>query len=204
MSTTKEDPGKMGDEELASFVTDQAMKVAVLCEELRPYYLELRRRFTEKKSRTDTIAGCRTWLEFCETRLDRTKRAINYWLSGGNPVSKRSQDQAPAGKPFPAYTCSECGSEWSGGTGVCPSCEKENPVARKLWVRGVLADIVTWMLMRPIDRAELREAVGSMDEQTIKDLYFYLADIRGFLNMLENELQQRSLLLESTEESLVQ
>ena len=49
----------------------------------------------------ETIKGCRTKKEFCETRLRRTPRAIQYMLAGGNPNNRReiiSPDKDEAAK----------------------------------------------------------------------------------------------------------
>jgi hypothetical protein len=89
-------PEQLTDEELGGFVAEGATRVAVFCEQLKPYYLDLRSRFA-KKLKAATIHGCRTWDEYCSKVLDRTKRAVNYFLAGGNPVIKRKS----GGKRFP-------------------------------------------------------------------------------------------------------
>lgn len=81
-------PNQLDDEQLATIVSEEAVRLAVFSEALKPYYLELRERF-HKKSEEALIHGCKTWNEYCEKVLDRTRRAINYWLAGGNPSEKR-------------------------------------------------------------------------------------------------------------------
>jgi len=93
-------PAQMTDAVLAAFVADGAAKVAVFCEKLKPYYLDLRSRFA-KKPRVAKIHGCRTWNEYCETVLDRTKRAVNYFLAGGNP--NRSGSRETVSRPSPTF-----------------------------------------------------------------------------------------------------
>lgn len=93
-------PEKMSDDALGKFVSHHLTQLAAFAETLKPYYLELRERFAKKKSKSETISGCHTWAEYCDKTLDRTKRAVNYFLAGGNPVSKRSA-QLPGGKSFP-------------------------------------------------------------------------------------------------------
>jgi hypothetical protein len=41
-----------------------------------PYIIELRRRFQDRPRGSANIAGCNTWTEFCEKKLDRTVRAV--------------------------------------------------------------------------------------------------------------------------------
>jgi hypothetical protein len=86
-------PGQLDDEQLASLVAEGAMKVAVFCEALKPFYLELRERFRDKKSKEALIYGCKSWDEYCEKVLDRTRRAINYWLAGGNPGNEKTKEE---------------------------------------------------------------------------------------------------------------
>lgn len=81
-------PTELDDEQLASFVASAAVEIAVFCEALKPYYLKLRGRFHRKPKKV-LIHGCKTWNEYCEKVLVRTRRAINYWLAGGNPSEKR-------------------------------------------------------------------------------------------------------------------
>ena len=69
-------PDKMDIETLTAFVTSHAKDaedLAVRSEFLKPYYLELRRRLGQKE-----------WEKFCRTTFHRTRRAIDYWLAGGN------------------------------------------------------------------------------------------------------------------------
>ncbi len=41
----------------------------------------------------EAILGCRTKKEFCERKLNRTPRAIQYMLAGGNPSNHRQEPQ---------------------------------------------------------------------------------------------------------------
>jgi hypothetical protein len=82
------DASRMDADALAVFVADRAVALAVFSEALKPYYEELRSRFSTKLHSKE-IHGCCTWDEYCTKVLDRTKRAVNYWLAGGNPVAKR-------------------------------------------------------------------------------------------------------------------
>lgn len=94
-------PESMSDEGLGTFVAVNLENLAVAAETLKPYYLELRERFAKKESKSATINGCRTWDEYCNKVLERTRRAVNYFLAGGNPVSKRTQPKSLGGKRFP-------------------------------------------------------------------------------------------------------
>jgi hypothetical protein len=80
-------PEKMNDEALADFVSTSLSKLAAFSEKVKPYYLDLRKRFHEKP-KGKKIYGCRTWDEYCTKVLERTRRAVNYFLAGGNPDSK--------------------------------------------------------------------------------------------------------------------
>lgn len=102
-------PEKMTDEQIGKFVADKLGELAIFSEKLKPYYLNLRDRFAKKKSKSATIYGCRTWDEYCSKVLDRTKRAVNYFLAGGNPGTHPHQattSKAPGGKEFPTQTVS--------------------------------------------------------------------------------------------------
>src|SRR5579872_7126366 len=81
-------PSKMSSETLAGFVGRLAGHIAEQLEGLEPYYRELRESFHHLR-RGERIVGCNSWSEYCDHVLHRTKRAINYWLAGGNPASKR-------------------------------------------------------------------------------------------------------------------
>jgi hypothetical protein len=71
-------PAGMSTDDLKQLVADGAMEVSLRSEFYKPYYLELRNRLNRKE-----------WEKFCRETFDRTRRAIDYWLAGGNPVSKR-------------------------------------------------------------------------------------------------------------------
>jgi hypothetical protein len=88
-----EKPTEMTNRQLVQFIDSGSVKIAVLCEAFRPYYLELRERFARKPN-DKTIEGYRTWNEYCEKSLDRTKRAVNYFLAGGHAdaEAKRRRD----------------------------------------------------------------------------------------------------------------
>jgi hypothetical protein len=95
-------PERMETNTLAELVTAKLEELAVFSEQLKPYYLELRARF-RKKTKSERIYDCKTWEQFCATVLKRTKRAVNYFLAGGNPVIKRRS----GGKPFPNESAPE-------------------------------------------------------------------------------------------------
>lgn len=61
--------------------------------ELRPMIAQLRGLFlTLKKS--EKIAGCRTWTQYCERVLHRTDRRIRQILNGANPASAKHSRKA--------------------------------------------------------------------------------------------------------------
>jgi len=66
--------------------------------ELRPMITELRQHFMKLKS-GETIAGCRTWTEYCEKVLRRSDRRVRQIMGGANPASeKHSRKSLPAPK----------------------------------------------------------------------------------------------------------
>ncbi len=78
---------------MTAFVASNAKEaedLAVRSEFLKPYYLELRSRVPQKE-----------WDKLCKTTFHRTRRAIDYWLAGGNPVSKRKGHNPQYASPTP-------------------------------------------------------------------------------------------------------
>lgn len=65
-------PRLMSDEDLAQFVSGVFVKFRAVI----PYVIELRRRFAKLPRGKANIAGCATWMEFCERVLHRTDRAV--------------------------------------------------------------------------------------------------------------------------------
>ena len=91
----------MQSEHLAEYVVTNGWgDVLVRLKQLKPYIEILWDRFDELKG-TETIAGCRTKEEFCEKRLNRSIRAVQYMLYGRTPKkanSARSGKQPKAGQ----------------------------------------------------------------------------------------------------------
>ncbi len=81
-------PKEMTDAELAERVRSGFQSVCREAAALQPYYDELRNRFA-RKPRGERLAGCRTWDEYCETVIGKTRRAVNYFIAGGNPRAMR-------------------------------------------------------------------------------------------------------------------
>jgi hypothetical protein len=64
--------------------------------ELRPMITELRQHFMKLKS-GETIAGCRTWTEYCTKVLRRSDRRVRQIMGVANPASeKHSRKSLPA------------------------------------------------------------------------------------------------------------
>jgi len=89
---------RLTDEQLGQKVGRSLAAYADWGEDLVKACKELRQRF-HKKPRATMICGCRTWEDYCTKYFERTRRAVDYFLSGGNPVSNRSK---PAEEPQPA------------------------------------------------------------------------------------------------------
>jgi hypothetical protein len=76
-------PKDMTNEELVKFTAAGAVVIVQRLKSLEPYLRELRRRFHKLKP-GEKICGFRNWGEYCTKHLHKTKRALNYMLSGGN------------------------------------------------------------------------------------------------------------------------
>ena len=70
-------PADMSNDELVERVSGFFNKVL---DEL-PYIIEIRHRFSLLKRNNANIAGCKSWKQFCETRLHRTDRRIRQVLA---------------------------------------------------------------------------------------------------------------------------
>lgn len=110
-------PTAMQSDKLGEYIATSITGLFTTLEDLKPYIEELWVRFDDinivefyeeratrdkKLSREEwenrpqkSICGCRTKKEYCEKILHRTPRAVQYMLSGGNPVSKRQGADAP-------------------------------------------------------------------------------------------------------------
>ena len=75
------------------------------CQKLAEHRDDINRLWREFKQLKpgETIMGCRTRTEFCETVLHRSLRATEYMLSGGNPVSKRKGHETVS-RAVPAFS----------------------------------------------------------------------------------------------------
>lgn len=97
----------MPSDQLAEHVRDGIGGVYFSMAMIAPYIQELWRRF-ETLGAGESISGCRTKKEYCETVLNRTPRAVRYMLAGGNPVSKRNPGKqretvSSSGEPAPVH-----------------------------------------------------------------------------------------------------
>jgi hypothetical protein len=63
---------RMKDEPLAALVIEGCLRFR----KVLPYVMELKKRFAALKRGHANIAGCKTWKEFCEKKLDRTDSAV--------------------------------------------------------------------------------------------------------------------------------
>ena len=93
-------PAAMSNDQLAACVSSLAIHICEKLDTLEPYVRELQARFTKKKSKGALISGCKTWTEFCDKVLGRSRRAVNYMLNGGNPARPNKR----GGKTFPIQT----------------------------------------------------------------------------------------------------
>jgi hypothetical protein len=76
-------PRDMTNEELIKFTGAGAVVIIQRIKSLRPYFDELRNRFSGLR-RGEKICGFRNWDEYCRKHLGKSKRALNYMLAGGN------------------------------------------------------------------------------------------------------------------------
>lgn len=86
--------------ELADSVIAAMGALTVKLRELKPRIEELRRDFRKLKG-NQTIAGCKTWTQFCKEKLHRTDIAVRKVLAAGG-----NGKQKPAGE-IPAPTADE-------------------------------------------------------------------------------------------------
>jgi hypothetical protein len=75
-------------EQLARRVADVFQSAFTKLAEHKDDIEELRNEFAQL-DKGETIMECRNWTEFCQNVLKRSIRAVQYMLTGGNPVSKR-------------------------------------------------------------------------------------------------------------------
>jgi hypothetical protein len=156
--TDRNQPSELGDEQLAQVVSDGLVNLAVVSERLKPYFFELRERF-HKKPPTAEIHGCRSWDEFCTKVLQRTRRAVNYLLAGGNPASKRNSK--PSGTVEQAN-----GAEASADNGKPPFGISHSPIdGDPVWAKQEASRrILSWSDsylkdFRPAEKREIAEDV---------------------------------------------
>jgi hypothetical protein len=82
-------------ENLASrILTQRDAAICVKLRDLKSDVLELRGHFKNLKGKA-TIAGCKTWAEFCEKKLHRTDRAVRKMLAGSK-LKQAKEPQGPA------------------------------------------------------------------------------------------------------------
>jgi hypothetical protein len=96
-------PRDMTDEELVKFTGAGAVVIIQRLKSLRPYFMELRKRF-HNLERGEMVCGFRNWGEYCTKHLGKTKRTLNYMLAGGNKNRAevlRPQHQLPDGIDVP-------------------------------------------------------------------------------------------------------
>jgi hypothetical protein len=100
VSLTIADPKTMANETLAELVI---VRVKGL-KEIIPHILILRQRFLDLKG-TQTIAGCRTWIEFCPQRLGRSDRWVRQLIEDSgeeNPAARFANTGTAAQAASPA------------------------------------------------------------------------------------------------------
>ena len=131
---------RMDDEVLASEFKRRYDAVGKRLKELRPLYIELRKRFFNL-SHLDggsTIMGCRTWTEFCQNHLQYSDRHVRRLIEGENPATEKHGPKLER-KP--------------GGAGgeAAKTCGREDAVRR----------IVAWTLsfIEPFSQIERRQIV---------------------------------------------
>ncbi len=84
-------PSDMTSEELVKFTSAGTVIIIQRLKSLRPYFLELRKRF-HNLERGEKICGYCNWGEYCTKHLRKHKRTLNYMLAGGN----KNRPQLPA------------------------------------------------------------------------------------------------------------
>jgi hypothetical protein len=92
-------PAEMRARRILSRIDSISAKLKTLEDDIRALWLD----FDNLKA-GETILGCATKKEFCEKKLHRTPRAIQYMLAGGNPNNTRSEIISPIEASRPPQT----------------------------------------------------------------------------------------------------
>lgn len=120
-------PEKMTTEDSKAFIISQAKDLRDLAgrlnkrsETLKSYYHELRSRITQKE-----------WDDFCRTTFGCARRAIDYWLAGENPASKRTRKAPQRACPTPdGHNNMEARSALQKGIRLCPDGTYEDDAVK--------------------------------------------------------------------------
>jgi hypothetical protein len=114
---------KMTDSELVHRVKQGFQKIH---DEL-PWIVELRKRFANRPRGKANISGCKTWIEFCTTVLNRSPRTIQRLLSEPDECDKTSHSEAgPANRIANVTPKQMGGSERKAQPGETHAPEKVN------------------------------------------------------------------------------
>jgi hypothetical protein len=99
---------RLSNEELGNYVQSSTLGVLRRLDDLRPYYVELWKRFDELKD-GETICGCATRKQFCKDILGRSIRSVQQAIYGR---SEPKQLPVPTPEPIPS---------------ICPVCQEPQP-----------------------------------------------------------------------------
>jgi hypothetical protein len=91
-------PQEMDSKTLGMFVQDSIIGAATKLATLKPYVEELWLRFERGNV---TILGCSNKKDFCLQVLERTRRAVQYMLAGGNPGNAKRSEMISLPEPQP-------------------------------------------------------------------------------------------------------
>jgi len=80
------------DESLANEVKRRYDMIGKRLKELRPLFIELRKRFFNLPNGS-SIMGCKTWTEFCEKHLKYSDRHVRRLIEGDNPATEKHRSK---------------------------------------------------------------------------------------------------------------
>ena len=96
---------RLSNDELGTYIQNSTLGILRRLDDLRPYYVELWKRFDELKD-GETICGCTTRKQYCDDILKRSIRSVQYAING-RPESPKPVLPAPSHNELTCPVCSD-------------------------------------------------------------------------------------------------
>ena len=134
ISASLPDPRYLYDEELAQIVVRVTAGCFAKIRSAAPYIQELHARFKRHKRGHANIAGCKSWKEFCETRLARSDRAVRFLLEEqkAEPNRGRTKPTKPELLAMLSMLMNKFMEEWPPDRPLLPVIKKLREYATQL------------------------------------------------------------------------